>query len=144
MAVTVALAGAVTGDVWMVNVELAAPAGMNSVVGTWTSLLVLVKSIDPPPTGAAACSWIVPVAFWPPVTLDGETDTLPMDTFAPCAAAGLTVSDAETLFAEAAVMVVVTGVETEVVEMGNVADCCPAGTFTADGTVTGPSPVSAT
>jgi hypothetical protein len=53
-----------------------------------------------------------------------------------CAAeAGFTVNVAASVFADAAVIVAVAGVDTVVVEIGNVAVVWPAGTVTDTGTV---------
>jgi hypothetical protein len=75
LAVTVTGVEEVTADVVIGNVVLVAPAGTVALVGTLAVPLLLDRETVKPPVGAADVRLTVPVALFPPVTLDGLTDT---------------------------------------------------------------------
>ena len=87
-----------------------------------------------PPAGAVAVSVTVPVAPWPPITVEGEMDKLAITPDWP-AGLGFTVSVAETELAADAVMVTVVEAVAGEVDTWNVAVVCPAGTVTEAGTL---------
>jgi hypothetical protein len=74
-AVIVTAVDVVTGLVETVNVALVAPWATVTLAGTLADVLVFESDTTKPPAGAGAVSVTVPCAVWPPVTLDGETDT---------------------------------------------------------------------
>jgi hypothetical protein len=104
--------------------------------GTTAAALLLDNPTCTPPDGAADASVTVPVALWPLVTEEGETERLSMAPLLLPLDAGLTESVAEAVLAEDAVMVAVVGNEIAAVETGKVAVVCPDGTVTDAGTVT--------
>lgn len=74
--VIVTAISAVTVDVAIGNVALAAPAGTVTVDGIVAAALELKSCTGAPPLGAALCSVTVPVDVAPPVTLAGDSTTL--------------------------------------------------------------------
>jgi len=55
------------------------PAGMVTDAGTLAAALLLDNPTDTPPEGAAEANVTVPVAPWPLVTVEGETEKLAME-----------------------------------------------------------------
>ena len=123
-----------TVDVETGTVAVVCPAGIVTDAGTVAAELLLARFTDAPPDGAGAASVTVPVALWPPDTVDGEMEKPLMSADCPLDA-GFTVSIAASVFADAAVIIAVAGLETALAEMGNVAVVWPAGTVTDTGTV---------
>jgi hypothetical protein len=125
-----------TAEVVTENAPLLCPAGIVMDAGTVAAGLLLDKPTCTPPAGAAEASVTVPVALWPPDTEDGEIDKLASvpDATDGALGAGFTVSGAETVVAEDAVIVAAVGKETAVVDIGNVAAVCPEGTVIDSGT----------
>jgi hypothetical protein len=66
---------AATADVVAAKVALVAPAAMVTLAGTAAAALLLVSDTTAPPLGAAAVRVTVPVAPFPPATVEGLTDT---------------------------------------------------------------------
>jgi hypothetical protein len=75
VAVIVADVAALTAAVVTVNVAVDAPAATVTVAGTFASTLSLVNVTTIPPVGAGDPSVTVPVAFVPPLTAVGLTET---------------------------------------------------------------------
>jgi hypothetical protein len=133
--VIVAVVADETVEVEIGKVAAVCPDGIVTETGTVAAGLLFDKPIGTPPVDAGAASVIVPVAPWPLVTVDGETEKLAMTPVLLPVVAGLTVSIAETTLAEEPVIVAVVGVETGDVETGKVAMICPAGTVMEAGVV---------
>lgn len=112
---------------------LLCPAGTVTVEGTPAEAEELDRLTGWPPAGAGDVRATVPLTGLPPITSDLENVTDP--TQSAFAAAGLTVSVAEAVLAEEAVIVAVVGDDTAEVETGNVPVVCPAGIVTDAGTV---------
>jgi len=75
VAVTIADVAALTAAVVTVNVAVDAPAATVTLAGTVADALLLERLITIPPVGAGEPSVIVPVAFVPPFTAVGFTET---------------------------------------------------------------------
>jgi hypothetical protein len=123
-----------TADVEIGTVAVVWPAGIVTEAGTVAVELPLVRFTNAPAEGAGCASVTVPVAFPPPDTVEGEMEKPLMTADCP-PEAGLTVSVADFVFAEVAVIVAVAGADTVLVETWNVAVVWPAGTVTDTGTV---------
>ena len=122
-----------TGFVETVKFVLFWPAGTVTCVGTLAEDEELDRFTGwPPGCAAGPVNATFPLTLLPPMTSDLEKLIEP--TQAGCAA-GLTVSVAEAVLAEEAVIVAVVGDETVEVETGNVPLVCPAGIVTEAGTV---------
>ncbi len=70
----------VTAVVVIGNTMPVAPAAMGTLAGIGAAALSLARLMVRPFAGAGADKLIVPVAEAPPVTLEGETETLVKDT----------------------------------------------------------------
>ena len=75
VAVTIADVAAFTEVVVTVKVAVDAPAATVTVAGTTAAALLLVNVTTIPPVGAGEPSVTVPVAFVPPLTAVGFTET---------------------------------------------------------------------
>jgi hypothetical protein len=123
-----------TVDVETGTVAIVWPVRMMMEAGTVAAELLLAKFTNAPPDGAGCASVTVPVALSPPDTVLGEMEK-PLISVGCAPAAGFTVNVAACVFADAAVIVAVAGVDTVLVSTGNVAVVWPAGTVTETGTV---------
>lgn len=109
------------------------PAGMTRLAGTVAAGLLLDKVTRIPPAGAGEPRLTVPVELAPLATVEGDSET-PESVPWPAVAA-LMVKEADTLFAEVAVMLSVVAVLTAVVETAKVPDEAPAAMTSVPGTV---------
>ena len=134
VAVMIAVVDDDTVDVETGMVAVVWPPGMMTEAGTVAAELLLARFTDAPPEGAGCANVTVPVAPWPPDTVPGEMEN-PLMRAGCGPAGGFTVNVVACVFADAAVMVAVAGVDTVVVETGNVAVAWPAETVTDAGTV---------
>jgi hypothetical protein len=134
VAVMVAVVEEDTVDVEIGTLAVVCPAGIVTDAGTVAAELLLARFTNAPDEGAGCASVTVPVALCPPDTVAGEMEKPLMSADCP-PAAGFTVSVAASVFADAAVIVAVVGVDTVLVETWNVAVVWPAGTVTDTGTV---------
>jgi len=118
-----------TGVQTIVKVADDRPAATVTVAGTAAAVLLLVKAIVKPPSGAGPVRVAVPVAAPEPATVVGLT-------LSEYSEAGETVRFADCeLPAKLAVTTIGTGAPTVVVETVKVATFWPAATVTVDGTV---------
>lgn len=110
-----------TGSVLIVKFTLEAPAVTTTELGTIAFPLVDVRFTSSPPVGAGPVKVTVPVTFVPPVTDDGDTDTL-------LRMGGLIVKT-ELALSDPEVAVIVEEVElaTGFVVIANVVEVAPAG-----------------
>jgi hypothetical protein len=120
-----------TGVVVTIKPVLFWPAGTVTWAGTLAEDEVLDRFTGCPPLAAGPVSATVPLTLFPPMTSD--LDKLIEPTQA--CAAGLTVSVAEAVLAEEAVIVAAVGDETVDVETPKVPVVCPAGMVMDAGTV---------
>jgi len=128
-AVSVAAVFAVTGSVVIVNVADVANAGIITEAGVDAVLTLLVSFTVSPPVGAIDELVTVPIALFPPMTLEGLTDKL-------ARVGALMVSVLETDFEPImALIVTVAFTGTGIVLTGNDALVFPAATVTDDSTV---------
>jgi hypothetical protein len=120
-AVIVAVVADETVEVVTGKLAVVCPDGMVTDPGTVAAALLLDNPTCTPPEGAADDNVTVPVAPWPAVTDDGETEKLAIVPWLLPVEAGLTESVATAVLAEEALIVAVVGDETGDVETGNVA-----------------------
>lgn len=119
-AVRVAVVGDGTVDVETGKLAVVCPEGTVMDAGTVAAALLLDNPTCTPPDGAADASVTVPVAPWPAVTDEGETEKLAMEPWL-LPEDGSMESIAEAVLAEEAVIVAVVGDDTGAVAIGNVA-----------------------
>src|SRR4051794_4755908 len=132
-AVIVTVVFALTADVVIGNALVDLPWLTTLSAGTWTRAGLLLDSWTLAPS-VGPVNVMVPVAGLAPVSVFGTTDTA--DSDGPAGRAGLTDRLAERgVFPTHAVIWTIVGGAAAFVEIGNVADCDPAGTTTDDGTV---------
>lgn len=127
-----------TGVVATVKPVLLWPAGTVTCAGTLAEDEELDKLTGCPPAGAGVVSATLPLTLFPPITSDRERFTLPTqaDEDGDVDEEGLTVTVADCVFAELALIVAVVGDDTVDVETWKLALVCPAGIVTEAGTIT--------